>query len=359
MANAADSAPRLAVFGVGIGASALAEHSHDPSLQRALQEELLEDLAVHGRLVFTSEADLAVFVAAVQALPTTLAKAWETVLSSRRVNVVIADPATDPGLADVIDPAVLEEKLSDDLQLVLLETDQAELLGVPIDDFSTRTPTGLVEIGRLSTAGRTTTVLAARKVLDAPLREGGNREIEWQERFGPLVRAGGPVVIYDKYVGLQTARRYVHERDSTDGLTWLLGRIAMQPGHRVRIITAVSKPDRFGNKYDEETMSLAFGRLKQSLGREIGLDLVLVPDRASDATGRVVEKFGHDRHLRFGLRAALALGMGIQTFTRTHFVETITVARLPLRDARAREERAMRAAIRPPQAGWLGWTRQP
>jgi hypothetical protein len=247
------------VFGIGIGASALSENAADPALQRVIHEELLEDLAVHGRLVFTSEADLACFISAVRKLPTTLSKAWEAVLSSKRVSVSIADPESDPGLGQVLEPDVLEDRLAQDLQLVLLETDQARLLGVRAEDFSARTPGGLVEIGRLATASRTATVLAARSVLDAPLREGANRETEWEQRLEPLVRSGKPVVIYDKYVGLQTARRYIHERDSGDGLTWLLGRIAMQPGRRVRIITATSRPDRFGNQYDENVMSLAFG----------------------------------------------------------------------------------------------------
>ncbi|MCH9815931.1 MAG: hypothetical protein K0U64_05680 [Actinomycetia bacterium] len=348
--------PGRAVFGIGIGASALSENAADPALQRVIHEELLEDLAVHGRLVFTSEADLAGFLAAVRNLPTTLSKAWEALLSSKRVSVSIADPESNPGLGQVLEPDVLEERMAPDLQLVLLETDQARLLGVRAEDFSARTPGGLVEIGRLATATRTATVLAARSVLDAPLREGGNRETEWEQRLEPLVRAGKPVVIYDKYVGLQTARRYVHERDAGDGLTWLLGRIAMQPGRRVRIITATSRPDRFGNQYDEDVMSLAFGRLKNALGREIGIDVVLVPERGRDAAGRTSERFGHDRHLRFGDRAAIALGMGIQSFAKTHFTETITVARLPIRDAKSREERATRSAIRPPPRGWLGWT---
>ena len=63
-----------------------------------------------------------------------------------------------------------------------------ELLGVPIDEFSAQTPGGLIEIGRIATAGRTT-VLAARQVLEALLREGGNREVEWEQRFGPLVQS--------------------------------------------------------------------------------------------------------------------------------------------------------------------------
>ena len=35
-----------------------------------------------------------------------------------------------------------------------------------------------------------------------------------------------------------------------------------------------------------------------------------------------------------------------------HFQETTTVARLPISDARRREERQLRAAIRPPPGGW-------
>jgi len=67
-----------------------------------------------------------------------------------------------------------------------------------------------------------------------------------------------------------------------------------------------------------------------------------------------VERFGHDRHLRFGQRVALALGAGMQTFANATFRETVTVARLPIADARAREERAIKSAVRPPPAGWLG-----
>ena len=57
--------PRRTVFGVGISTSALGDRSEDPALRRAIHEELLEDLAVHGRLVFTSQAHLDLFVEAV------------------------------------------------------------------------------------------------------------------------------------------------------------------------------------------------------------------------------------------------------------------------------------------------------
>ena len=46
--------PRRTVFGVSISAAALGDRADDPALRRAIHEELLEDLAVHGRLVFTS-----------------------------------------------------------------------------------------------------------------------------------------------------------------------------------------------------------------------------------------------------------------------------------------------------------------
>ena len=49
----------------------------DPALRRAVHEELIEALSVHGTLVFTSQAHLDLFVSAIRALPTSLAKAWE------------------------------------------------------------------------------------------------------------------------------------------------------------------------------------------------------------------------------------------------------------------------------------------
>ena len=178
--------PRRTVFGVGISTSALGDRSEDPALRRAIHEELLEDLAVHGRLVFTSQAHLDLFVQAVSKLPTSLAKAWEVVLSSRKVQVGIARPPLEEALGDILDPGLIDAQLADDLELVLVEADQAELLGVAEDEFSATTPSGLVEIGRITTAGRTSVLMAARQVLDAPLREGVNREVEWTERFGPL-----------------------------------------------------------------------------------------------------------------------------------------------------------------------------
>lgn len=56
------------------------------------------------------------------------------------------------------------------------------------------------------------------------------------------------VVIYDKYVGVQTARRYVYDYRSGDRLTWFLTRIGMQQGRRVRIITAVRTTRRRANR---------------------------------------------------------------------------------------------------------------
>ena len=147
---------------------------------------------MHGRLVFTSQEHLELFVAAVETLPSSLAKAWEAVLSSKRVRVQLREPELADSLSDVLDPAELDSSLAPDISLVLVEADQAELLGVPDDEFSALTPAGLVEIGRITTAGRTRALLAARQVLDAPLREGVNREIEWAQRFGPLVANSSP-----------------------------------------------------------------------------------------------------------------------------------------------------------------------
>lgn len=341
------------VFGVSIAASALAERADDPALQRALHEELLEDLAVHGRLLFGSRADMGFFLQAVQELPTSLAKAWETLLSSRRVQADIIDP-TKLALDQLLELDELESQLAPTVALVLVDRDQAELLGVPVTEFSARTPGGLVEVARISTAGRTATVLTARQALDDPLREGVNRETEWEARFGPLVASASPVVIYDRYAGQHIARRYVHDLPHGDGLSWFLERMSMTPGRKVRIITTVTdERTKTGATYDEQTMSLGFGRMLTHLGRQLRVELVLVPDRVKSA-GKV-ERFGHDRHLRFGNRAALALGTGLQAFTKGHFSETISVARLPLPDAKAREERAIKAALRPPRGGWLGW----
>ena len=344
---------RKAVVGVGIATSALQDSAGDPALRRAVHEELIEALSVHGTLVFASQAHLDLFVAAVRTLPTSLAKAWETVLSSKRVKVKIRDPQSIEVLSEVLEPADLDAQLAPDVQLVLLDPDHAELLGVPDDEFSSRTPGGLVEIGRITTAGRTATLLAARTLLDAPLREGVNREQEWQERFGPLCAAASPIVIYDKFVGQQVMRRYVYDAQSGDGLTWFLTRVGMTPGRRVRVITAVTDERDRGRRFDEETAAVAFTRLMQPMrDRKLRLDLVLVPDRVRGAGGRTV-RFGHDRHIRFGSRAALALGAGLQVFATGTFRETTTVARLPIRDAKAREEQAIKGALRPPEGGWL------
>jgi hypothetical protein len=347
--------PRRTVVGVAISSTALGDRSDDPALRRAIHEELLEDLSVHGRLVFTSQAHLDLFLAAVGQLPTSLAKAWEVVLSSRRVQVGIAQPPLAESLGEILDPALIDAQLADDLELVLVEADQAELLGVAEDEYSATTPSGMVEIGRITTAGRTTVLMAARQALDAPLREGVNREVEWTERFGPLCADSKPLVIYDKFVGQQTVRRYLYNQGSGDGLTWFLARVGMRPGRRVRIITAITDAVERGQRFDEEAMVAAFHRMMASMAdRDLRLDLVLVPERSRGEKGRGVERFGHDRHLRFGERAALALGAGMQSFASATFRETVTVARLPVADAKAREERAAKSALRPPPGGWLG-----
>ena len=123
------------------------------------------------------------------------------------------------------------------------------------DEFSATTPSGLVEIGRITTAGRTSVLMAARQVLDAPLREGVNREVEWTERFGPL--CAGQQAAGD----LRQVRRPadgaplpVQPGQSGDGLTWFLARVGMTPGRRVRIITAVTDSVDRGQRFDEEAM---------------------------------------------------------------------------------------------------------
>ncbi len=347
--------PRRTVFGVTISTPALTERADDAALRRAIHEELLEALSVHGRLIFTSQAHLDLFVAEVAKLPSSLAKAWEVVLSSRTVQVGFARPPLAQMLGQIMDPHLIEAELADDLVLVLVEADQAELLGVGDDEFSAVTPTGLIEIGRITTAGRTSVLMAARQVLDAPLRQGVNREVEWNERFGPLCQDSKPLVIYDKFVGQQTVRRYLYSQGSGDGLTWFLARVGMVAGRRVRIVTAITDAVERGQRFDEEAMVAGFHRLLASLGeRDLRLELVLVPEKSRGAAGGRVQRFGHDRHLRFGQRAALALGAGMQTFAQATFRETVTVARLPIADAKTREEQAMRSAVRPPPGGWLG-----
>ncbi len=347
--------PRRAVFAVTISAPALGERAEDAALRRAIHEELIEDLSVHGRLIFTSQAHLDLFTAEVAKLPSSLAKAWEVVLSSRRVQVGFARPPLERMLGQIVDPRFIEAELADDLVLVLVEADQAELLGVGDDEFSATTPSGLVEIGRITTSGRTSVLMAARQVLDAPLRQGVNREVEWTERFGPLCAESRPLVIYDKFVGQQTVRRYLYSQGSGDGLTWFLARVGMVPGRRVRIITAISDVVERGQRFDEEAMVAGFHRLLASMAdRDVRVELVLVADKVRGPGGGRVQRFGHDRHLRFGERAALALGAGLQTFAQSTFRETVTVARLPISDAKAREEQAIRSALRPPPGGWLG-----
>ncbi len=343
------------VFGVGIGASALADRSDEPALRRAIHEELLADLMVHGRLVFSSQAHLDRFLGAVAALPTSLAKAWEVVLSSRRVRVAIAQPPLEEALDDLDDVATIDAGLADDLELVLLQAAHAGRLGVGEDEFSATTPSGRVELGRVTTAARTRVISTARTLMDRPLREGASREDEWEERFGPLCADSKPIVIYDRFVGQQTARRYLYQQGADDGLTWFLARIGRFPGRRVRIVTAVTEKAVRGQRFDEEAMVAAFHRLRAGMGaRDLRLDLVLVPDRVRGEHGRRAERFGHDRHLRFGERAALALGSGMQAFASATFRETVMVARLPIADAVAREERAVKSAIHPPAGGWLG-----
>ena len=96
---------RRTVVRIGISTTALGDSSKDPALRRAIHEELLEDLAVHGRLVFTSQTHLDLFIEAVKSLPTSLAKAWEVVLSSRRMEVGLARPPLAEVLGDILDPA--------------------------------------------------------------------------------------------------------------------------------------------------------------------------------------------------------------------------------------------------------------
>ena len=345
-----DTARRLSVFNVGIGSSAVQDFGGDPALRRAIHEELLEDLMIHGRLIFASQDHLSDFVAAVRQLPTSLSKAWETVLTSGRVTIGVIDPQKTPGIDNLMEPALLDERYADAMQLVLVETAQAEILGVPPEEFSAHSPEGLVEVGRLTTATRTATILAARQVLTAPLRHGASREDEWRERLRPLAINSRPIVIYDKYAGVKAARRYIYDRPQGDGLTWLLRHLSTVSGQKVRIITAVPFKSAPREPMDVEVVRRGLVELHRSLKNPLKMDIVLVPERTRD--GDHIERFGHDRHIRFGQRAALALGMGVQSFSMKHFQETITVARLPIADARKREERQLRAALRPPPGGW-------
>jgi hypothetical protein len=211
------------VLGVAVDAAALEEPTGDRMLRRAVHEELLEELVVHGTLLPPTTTSTPSSPRS-GALPT-LAKAWEVMPVATAAGRG-RRPRGGAGHRRVLDLGVLEHGFGDELQLALLQADHAELVGVPDDAYSVMGPGGTVEAGRLATATRTRALLAAREVLDAPLREGVNREVEWDERFGPLVRASKLVVLFDRYAGQQVARRYLYDQPQTDGLTWLLSKVA-------------------------------------------------------------------------------------------------------------------------------------
>ena len=335
------------VVGVGIDPSAIGEPIAvlDPALARSVHEELLEALMIHGRVVFTSKQDRDGFVSQISGLPSNVGKLWEALISSGRIKLEVLDPPVEPGLAQTLDVQEIAEHLGRRVDLVLLEREHAELLGVPPDAFSMDAPGGSPELGRLSTATRTKALRRARELVDAPIREGDNREDIWRYRLEPFVAVSKSVVIYDRYAGVHAARRFVYKLRSRDGLTWLMGKIAQHPGRRVRLITAVMEEDA-GRRMDAEVIADGLQELRWSLGEaDVMLDVILIPDGA--------KRFGHDRHIRFGERVALALGPGLQTFSTQHAEETVTVARLPIADARDRERGTERNQLRPPPEGWI------
>ncbi len=88
-----DAGPPGVVFGVGIAPGALAESfGGDEAVRRMAHEELLDELAVHGTLVFSSPEELAEFRTVLSELPPVLAKRWEALLSGRRLVVDMIDP---------------------------------------------------------------------------------------------------------------------------------------------------------------------------------------------------------------------------------------------------------------------------
>lgn len=335
------------VVGVGIDPSAISEPiaTIDPALARSVHEELLEALTVNGKVVFTSTTDRDSFVDQLKFLPTGLAKLWEALISSGRIKLEILEPPVDPGLAQTLDVQEIADRLASRVDLVLLEREHAQLLGVPPSEFSVMAPGGRPELGRLSTATRTAALIRARELLAAPIRAGDNREGVWRDRLEPLVEVSKSVAVYDRYAGAHAARRYVYHLRSRDGLTWLLGKIAMHPGKRVRLITACMD-DEGGRPMDAEVIADGLQQLRWAMGEaQVQLDVILVPDGAG--------RFGHDRHIRFGERVALAFGPGLQIFSTQRAQETVTVARLPIADARDRERHSEHEQLRPPKAGWI------
>ncbi|MGV1079542.1 MAG: hypothetical protein ACOYD1_06785 [Candidatus Nanopelagicales bacterium] len=108
---------------IGIDPSAIAEPISviDPALARSVHEELLEALAINGRLIFTCESDRASFLDQVRNLPSGVAKLWETVLASGRIRLEVLDPPVEPGLAQTLDPQELADHLGAKVDLILLE----------------------------------------------------------------------------------------------------------------------------------------------------------------------------------------------------------------------------------------------
>jgi hypothetical protein len=359
------------IVGVALEGAALREGLLiDPVVVRSVHEEVLDALLSHGRLVFASADDLSAFGAAVRALPPRLSARWEAALASRRLGLDVAVPDTTPTVEACASLADVDAGWGRWADLVLMERSHAQAVGLDLEDVSVHTPgrPGMpappvptraaaagapVEVGRLPAALATDTMRAARDLADAPIRPGTSRDEVFATRFDPLVAESRTIVVFDRYAGMKAARRYVREREEPEGLAWFLSRVGAHPGRRVRLITSVQEPTR--NPRSRRPPPLTEVEVAAGLRAVIaslppGCDVRLEPVLVQDTAG---ERFGHDRHVRIGQRAAVSLGPGLDTFATEVIAEFATVGAIPLRDARDRETRAERAQLRPPPGGWL------
>lgn len=265
----------------------------------------------YGVLVLPRNDDLMrEFIAAVDLLPQNIRKEWKVAL--KQLNSI----RVDIDWCNTEFPQALQLCETSELcQLIAMDPQQTEYLGIECEDHSKRIGNGAVEIVRVDCADQADIFVELERWWEGGvLRRGISREMELDIYFGHIIKYANIVVLVDRYTICDAVRNGFRNSGLEHALE-LIGKNAISV--KVEIIG--------GNKgiAFEEIETLVVGDiakcLRQYSSSISGILVTIVEDRK-------MMELAHDRYMRAG-NIVVDIGRGLEIFEGNSVRRQSTISR--------------------------------
>lgn len=340
IARLAISPQALIDLGAGVPARQ-AKDNHD---------QLLRTLRAHGTVVFASDDEAKALIRVLRsdgALPPGAGKKWMVLLedfagrSPKRAEALRPPQSFSFGAVHQLDE--LRQVWGDRADVAILDDEQGNRLGIPLDEGWLAVGDGQLEVATGSSATHCQRLTRFQDLMDrgfAPV--GSPREAFWEDVLHPLARVSRAVTVVDRYLFkdlLGNARRVGSEH-----VLWLLQHLeaSVRPNGLVTLIV-----ERFNTESAQDVMHRVDDSWPRGPGRRTVIEVILVP---KSVPGRSSVRFPHDRHIRFDVGAAVVVPAGFDRLRGTTIWDPDGMkwdykwAAEPLAALRAAEQRCMQAA---------------